>query len=77
MNLLRLNPIQALVVSSVIEGIIAAPLLVLIVLLGADRKVMSERVSDPLSKTFGWIAAAVMTVTSVYFLVQLATGHGG
>ena len=69
MNLLRLNPIQALVVSSVLEGIIAAPLLVLIVLLGADRKVMSERVSGPLSKTFGWITAAVMTLTSVYFLV--------
>ena len=77
MNVLRLNPIRALVVSSVIEGIIAAPLLVLIVLIGSDRKVMSDRVSGRLSKTLGWIAAAVMTASSLYFLVQLGRGQGG
>ena len=77
MNLLRLNPIQALVVASVIEGIVAAPLLVLIVLLGADASIMRRRASGWLSRLLGWLAAAVMTLASAYFLARLATGHGG
>ena len=76
-NLVHLDPIQALVFASVIEGLIAAPLLVLIVLLASDRKVMAERVSGWLSKALTWIAAALMSVASVYYLAQLATGRGG
>jgi Mn2+/Fe2+ NRAMP family transporter len=76
-NLVHLNPIQALVFASIIEGLIAAPLLVLIVLLASDRKVMRDRASGWLSKALMWIAAAVMSVASAYYLVELATGHGG
>ena len=76
-NLVHLNPIQALVFASIIEGLIAAPLLVLIVLLASDRKVMRERASGWLSQALMWIAAAVMSVASVYYLAKLANGHGG
>ena len=46
-NLLGVNPIAMLVFTAVINGVICAPLLTLIVLLGADRQVMRRRASGP------------------------------
>ena len=70
MNFMRLDPIRALFWTAVINGVVAPPLLVLIVLLGADRGVMGKRVSGRLSLTLSWIAAASMTIAA---LVMLAT----
>ena len=47
----------------------------LITLLGSDRKVMGEHISGRLSKTFGWLATAVMTIAAV--LLVVTTVHGG
>jgi NRAMP (natural resistance-associated macrophage protein)-like metal ion transporter len=70
MNFLHLDPIKALFITAVINGLLAPPLLILIVLLGSDRKVMRERASGPLSRTLTWAATAVMSaaaLTLVYF----------
>jgi Mn2+/Fe2+ NRAMP family transporter len=40
LNLLGINPISALVYSAVINGIVAVPLLVLILLLANNRSIM-------------------------------------
>ena len=70
MNFMHLDPIRALFWTAVINGVVAPPLLILIVLLGADRGVMGKRVSGRLSLTLSWIAAASMTIAA---LVMLAT----
>ncbi|MGH7876802.1 MAG: Nramp family divalent metal transporter, partial [Candidatus Dormibacteraceae bacterium] len=44
-NLLHVDPIRALFLTAVINGVVAPPLLILIVLLGSDRAVMAARVS--------------------------------
>jgi Mn2+/Fe2+ NRAMP family transporter len=50
LNLLRIDPIRALFITAVINGVVAPPLMVLIVLLGSDRKVMEDKVSGRISQ---------------------------
>jgi NRAMP (natural resistance-associated macrophage protein)-like metal ion transporter len=69
LNFLRIDPIQALFYTAVINGLVAPPLLVLIVLLGSDRSYMRSRVSGPLSKTLTWLAAGLMSVAAVALVV--------
>jgi Mn2+/Fe2+ NRAMP family transporter len=69
MNFLRIDPIQALFYTAVINGLVAPPLLVLIVLLGSDRSYMKDKVSGPLSKTLTWLAAGLMSLAAVTLLV--------
>ncbi len=57
-NLLHISTIKALFITAVINGAVAPVLLLLIVLLGSDRKVMADRRSGRLSKTLTWIATA-------------------
>jgi NRAMP (natural resistance-associated macrophage protein)-like metal ion transporter len=51
--------------SAVINGVLAPPLIVLVVLLTSDPKVMGERVNPPLLKVLGWTTALVMAAASV------------
>lgn len=69
MNFLHINPIQALFLSAVLNGLIAPPLMLLIVLLAGDRTVMKDKVSGPLSSTLTWIATVVMTVAAIALIV--------
>src|SRR5207244_8770449 len=65
MNFVHVDPIKALLYSAMINGLVAPPLMVLIVLLGSDRKVMKSKVSGGLSKTLTWIGTAAMTAAAV------------
>jgi Mn2+/Fe2+ NRAMP family transporter len=71
MNFLDINPIQALVVTAIINGIVAPPILVLIALLARDRKVMEEHRSGLLSNTLVWVATTVMGVAAILLVVTL------
>jgi Mn2+/Fe2+ NRAMP family transporter len=75
MNFLGIDPIHALFATAVINGLVAPPLLILITLLGSDRKVMGKQTSGPLSKTFSWLATGVMTIAAIALVVM--TVHGG
>jgi Mn2+/Fe2+ NRAMP family transporter len=70
-NLVGLNPIRALYVTAIINGLVAPPLLVLIVLLGSSREVMGSRTSGPLSRSLTWIATAIMGVAAIALVVTL------
>ncbi len=70
MNFLHLDPIRALFITAVINGMVAPPLLVLIVMLGSDSDVMKESVSGWLSRSLSWIATGLMSAAAlalVYF----------
>ena len=71
MNFLHIDPIRALFVTAVINGLVAPPLLLLIVLLAGDRRVMKSKVSGRLSKTLTWSAAAIMTAAALALLVTV------
>jgi len=71
LNLLRIDPIHALFITAVINGVVAPPLMVLIVLLGSDREVMEDKVSGRLSRWLTWIATLVMGVAAIALLATL------
>jgi NRAMP (natural resistance-associated macrophage protein)-like metal ion transporter len=68
MNYLHIDPIRALFYTAVINGLVAPPLLALIVLLGSDRTYMKNRVSGPLSKSLTWLATALMSIAALALL---------
>jgi Mn2+/Fe2+ NRAMP family transporter len=64
-----LNAVKMLFWSAVVNGVLAPPLVVLVVLLTSDRKVMGERANSRGAKVLGWICAAVMSAAALALLV--------
>ena len=69
-NLLGVNPIAMLFITAVINGVVCAPLLMLIVLLGADRRVMRRRRSGRLSLGLTWAAVAATGAGALALLLS-------
>jgi len=74
MNFLHIDPIRALFYVAVINGVVAPPLVVLIVLLGSDRRVMGKRASGPLSLALTWLTAGIMTLAALAMIVSFIPG---
>jgi NRAMP (natural resistance-associated macrophage protein)-like metal ion transporter len=60
-----INPIKALFYSAVINGVVAVPLTVLIVLLGSRPSVLGAYTASRTSLALGWITALLMACASV------------
>jgi Mn2+/Fe2+ NRAMP family transporter len=58
------NAVSMLFWSAVLNGVLAPPLVVIVVLLTSSRAVMGDRRNGPLLKTLGWTTAAVMTAAT-------------
>ncbi|MDQ0894522.1 NRAMP family divalent metal transporter [Agromyces ramosus] len=78
LSLVSANAVQLLVFSALINGIVAAPFLILVMIIARDRKVMGAFRAGPLAASVGWLAAGVMTVASVLGVVlTIAAIFGG
>jgi NRAMP (natural resistance-associated macrophage protein)-like metal ion transporter len=64
-----LDAVKMLFWSAVLNGVLAPPLILLVLLLTNDRKVMGDRVSSSLEKTIGWLTFAVMTLAAGALIV--------
>jgi len=71
LNYVGLDAVTMLFWSAVVNGVLAAPLIVLVVLLTSDRAVMGKRVNPPLLRWLGWATAVIMTAATVGMLVTL------
>lgn len=70
LDYLGFNAVRMLFWAAVINGMLAPPLVVLVVLLTSDRKVMGRHVNPPLMKWLGWITAVLMALTSLALIVM-------
>lgn len=70
-NFMGINPMSALYWTAVINGLMAPPLLVLIMLVSNNPKVMGERVNGPVLNTLGWGATVAMSLAAVGLLFTL------
>ena len=64
-NLIGVNPIKALIYSSVGNAIVSPLALIFIVLLAGDSKVMGVQKSGKLSTFFGWLTILIMSSLTV------------
>ncbi|MCC8978373.1 hypothetical protein [Bradyrhizobium acaciae] len=60
---------KALFWSAVINGVVAVPLMVVIILLASRRSVMGPHVSSRSTVLLGWIATAVMGLAAILMFV--------
>ena len=74
-DLIGINPIQALYYTAVLNGIVAPPLLLMIMLIGNNRSIMKDKTNSRISNTLGWITTAAMTIAAVALLLMLGLGQ--
>lgn len=63
------NAVKMLFWSAVLNGVLAPPLVILVVLLTSDSKVMGKRTNSLSMRLLGWLCAAVMTVAAVALVI--------
>jgi Mn2+/Fe2+ NRAMP family transporter len=64
-----LNAVKMLFWSAVVNGVLAPPLVILVVLVTSDRKIMGHRTNSPAMRVLGWTCAAAMSVAAVALIV--------
>jgi NRAMP (natural resistance-associated macrophage protein)-like metal ion transporter len=69
LNYIGLNAVKMLFWSAVINGLLAPPLILLVILLTSSRKVMGEHVNSPVLRYLGWATFAVMTTAAAGMLI--------
>jgi Mn2+/Fe2+ NRAMP family transporter len=72
LNFTSFNPIQALFWSAVINGVVAVPVMILMMLLTANPKVMGQFTVTGVLRFTGWLATAVMAAAVVGMLITAA-----
>jgi len=69
LNFFGINPIKALYYSAYLNGIIAVPLLVAIMIAGNDKKIMGEETHPAWVKFFGWLAVIFMSLAVLVSII--------
>jgi NRAMP (natural resistance-associated macrophage protein)-like metal ion transporter len=70
-----ISPIKGLLYSAVLNGIVAPPLIVLLLFICNNPAIMKERRNTAPANIFGWLAVAAMTVAVAVMFWAMATGH--
>jgi Mn2+/Fe2+ NRAMP family transporter len=65
LNYAGLNAIKLLFTTAVINGVLAPPLILIVLLLTRDQTVMGAAVNSRTVAVLGWIAFAVMVVAAL------------
>lgn len=69
LNFSPINPIRALYWSAVINGVVAVPIMVMMMLMSAQLRIMGSQTIGGALRIFGWLSTAVMAVTAVAMIV--------
>lgn len=64
-NFFGMNAISALFWSAVINGLVAPPLLILIMLVVNNEKIMGDKVNGRMTNVLGWASTAAMTIAAI------------
>jgi Mn2+/Fe2+ NRAMP family transporter len=71
LTLAPVNPISLLVLVAILNGIAAAPFLIVIMIISRNRPLMGENRNGDLAAVLGWAIVALMTAAAVAVLVSL------
>jgi NRAMP (natural resistance-associated macrophage protein)-like metal ion transporter len=70
LNFIHLDPIRALFIAAVINGVMAAPVMAMMMLITQDRKIMDRFALPAYLRIFGWAGTVIMCGASLAFLFQ-------
>lgn len=71
MNLIGINPIKALYYTAILNGIIAVPLIAIIIKLADNEKIIGKYKSSTWSRTFAWTAFFFMGIAAILMIANL------
>jgi len=64
-NFAGINPIRALFWTAVINGVVAPPLLVIVMIIANNKRVMGTRTNGTFTNIVGWLAAVIMFAAAI------------
>jgi NRAMP (natural resistance-associated macrophage protein)-like metal ion transporter len=73
-NFIGIDPVQALVITAVINGIIAVPLIFLVAKIASNGEIMGEYKSSKLSSFFVWLTFFLMATTVIAMFIAFFGG---
>ena len=73
-NWVGINPITALYYAAALNGVVAAPLLFLLIFIANNKKIMGRYVNTRKSNILAWIIAVVMTIAGIALVIQVLQG---
>ena len=71
LNFTPVNPIKALYWSAVVNGVVAVPVMAVMMLMTGRRDIMGKATVPLVMRIVGWAATAVMAVAAIVMIVQL------
>jgi Mn2+/Fe2+ NRAMP family transporter len=74
-NFSPLDPIKALFWSAVVNGVVATPVMVVIMLMTANKQIMGQFEIQGYLKALGWIATVVMTAASAVMFISAVSSR--
>jgi NRAMP (natural resistance-associated macrophage protein)-like metal ion transporter len=74
LNFLGMNPIRALYWSAVINGVVAVPLMVMLMIMSANAAIVKEFSLPVYLRVVGWAATVVMLLASLAFIASCVRG---
>ena len=66
MSTREVDPIRALVWSAIVNGVIAVPIMVVMMWIGQSERIMGRLTISPLHRFLGWAATAVMALAVAF-----------
>lgn len=73
-NFTNIDPIKALVYTAIINGVVAVPLLFIILRISNDKSILGNKTNGRLLNVLGWIAFVVMAFSVI---IMFATWNQG
>lgn len=73
-NFVGINPMKALFWTAVLNGLLAPPIMVVIMLIANDRRVMGERVNGVWSNVLGWAGTVAMFAAAIALVLNWGKG---
>lgn len=70
-NFIGIDPIKGLFYSAVLNGVVAVPLIAILVTISSRKDVMGKYVNKSISKIFGWLTFAIMLIAVVAMFIYL------
>ena len=74
LNFLGMDPIRALFWSAVINGVVAVPLMVMLMIMSANSTIVGKFQLPSYLRIIGWCATIVMFLASLAFIVSIVRG---
>jgi NRAMP (natural resistance-associated macrophage protein)-like metal ion transporter len=75
-NWVGIDPMKALYYAAALNGVVAAPLIILLIFIANNKNIMGPYTNNRLSNVLAWIIAAVMTVAGIALIVDMIINRG-